>query len=259
MEPIRRSTKAIGGALRDGGEYLATTSTLQMGADLGGWIVETGEGFGQRVDAAYREGGLKMALFEGGAIGGELAFDTVGVLTGAAEINALRAGSSLIPKLALESIDDPIDLRRAKPGGAPLAIELVDDGVPDIVYRGLSEADARALAGGQGLVAKAPNGTWTAAEHVANAGPGAGGAAAHSPWISTTRQLDIAQAYDSGHGVVAIDLKKVSALQVEVWRDVPRVGTINTAMDLAYHRSIWAQEVTIRGSIPREAIIGSLP
>ncbi|MBK6917056.1 MAG: hypothetical protein IPH07_06620 [Deltaproteobacteria bacterium] len=123
----------------------------------------------------------------------------------------------------------------------------------DIVYRALTAADAEALAAGRGLTAKAPSGTWTAAEHVANAGPGAGGAVANSPWISTTRSLDVARAYDSGHGIVTIDLSKVPSMQVEVWQHAPRA---NGMRGLPYHRSIWAQEVTIFHSIPFDAIVG---
>lgn len=80
------------------------------------------------------------------------------------------------------------------------------------VYRALTAADAEAIAAGRGLTAKAPNGTWTAAEHVANSGPGVGGAAANSPWISASRILEVARAYHSGHGVVAIDVSRVPGL-----------------------------------------------
>ena len=97
---------------------------------------------------------------------------------------------------------------------------LAAEGGQNIVYRALTQADADALAAGEGLTAKAPNGTWTAAEHVANAGPGTGGASLNSPWISTSSRLDVAQAYDSGNGVVAIDLNKVPSLQVQVWQTV---------------------------------------
>jgi hypothetical protein len=99
------------------------------------------------------------------------------------------------------------------------------ESVSNIVYRGITAADAEAIALGRGLLAKAPGGTWTAAEHVANAGPGAGGAMMNSPWISTSRRLNIAQAYDSGYGVIAIDLDKVTALQAEVWRTAPRMNS----------------------------------
>jgi hypothetical protein len=124
---------------------------------------------------------------------------------------------------------------------------------PQIVYRAITPAEAAALSQGRGLTAKAPNGTWTAAEHVSNAGPGAGGAAKNSPWISTSRNIEVAKAYDSGSGVIAIDLNKVSSLQVEVWRTAPRTNGVE---GLPYHRSIWAEEVTIHHSIPLDAVLG---
>lgn len=122
----------------------------------------------------------------------------------------------------------------------------------NIVYRALTPADAASIEAGTGLAAKAPNGTWTAAEHVANAGPGAGGAATNSPWISTTRLLDVAKGYEGGNGIVGIDLSKVGSFQAEVWQTAPRV---NGVAGLPYHRSIWAQEVTIFQEIPQSAII----
>ncbi len=133
---------------------------------------------------------------------------------------------------------------------------LAAERAPNIVYRGLSASDAESLEAGQGLVAKAPDGEWTAAEHVANAGPGAGGAAANSPWISTSKILDVAQAYDSGNGVVAIDLSKVDSLQVEVWQTAPNVSG---AEGLAFQRSYWGQEVTVYQTIPQSAVVGPVP
>ncbi|WP_160321002.1 hypothetical protein [Stenotrophomonas pavanii] len=124
-----------------------------------------------------------------------------------------------------------------------------------IVYRALTAQDAAALKSGTGLIAKAPDGTWTAAEHVANQGVGEGGAAMNSPWISTTKKLEVARAYDSGHGIVAIDLGKADTAHVEVWKTAPRV---NGRAGLPCHRSIWAQEVTVFQSIPERAIIGAI-
>jgi hypothetical protein len=139
-------------------------------------------------------------------------------------------------------------------GARGLVVDVASEGGnPNIVYRSLNPADATAISKGQGLTAKAPNGTWTAAEHVANAGPGAGGAAANSPWISTSKSLKVAKSYDSGNGMIAIDLNKVNSLQVEVWRTAPRVNGVE---GLPYHRSIWAQEVTIHQQIPANAILG---
>ncbi len=127
----------------------------------------------------------------------------------------------------------------------------------NIVYRAITPEDAARIANGQGLLAKAPDGTWTAAQHVTNYVRGStGGAAANGPWISTIRNLDVARGYDSGAGIVAIDLDKVDSIQVEVWRTSPRV---NGPDGRAYHRSIWAEEVTIYQSIPPSAIIGGVP
>jgi hypothetical protein len=126
----------------------------------------------------------------------------------------------------------------------------------NVVYRALNAADAEALAAGRGLRAKAPGGTWTAAEHVANqplTSGALGDAARNSPWLSTSRLLDVARAYDSGHGIIAIDLNRVVSFRTEVWRHAPRV---NGVRGLAYHRSFWAQEVTIFQEIPASAILG---
>lgn len=137
-------------------------------------------------------------------------------------------------------------------GSAPELITGANSSGPNIVYRALTPADAASIETGTGLAAKAPNGTWTAAEHGANAGPGAGGAAANSPWISTTRLLDVAKGYEDGNGIVGIDLSKLGSFQTEVWQTAPRVDGV---AGLPYHRSIWAQEVTIFQEIPQSAII----
>lgn len=127
------------------------------------------------------------------------------------------------------------------------------DAQPDnIVLRALNTSGAASTKAGQGLTVQNPEGTWTAAEHVANAGPGVGGAGANSPWISTTRRMEVARGYDGGNGIIAIDINKVSSLQAEVWRTAPRV---NGVPGLPYHRSIWAQEVTIFQSVPQSAIL----
>jgi hypothetical protein len=68
--------------------------------------------------------------------------------------------------------------------------------------------------------------------------------------------LDIAQAYDSGNGVVAIDLSKVPSLQVEVWQSAPRVNGVE---GLPYFRSIFGQEVTVYKTIPQSAVVGYVP
>ncbi|UAL02031.1 LysM peptidoglycan-binding domain-containing protein [Cupriavidus pauculus] len=125
-------------------------------------------------------------------------------------------------------------------------------------YRALTATDAQALANGLGLTAKAPSGNWTAVEHVLNAGPGRGGAQLNSPWISTTRDLNVAvEGYSSGNGLVAVNLSRVPAGdQVEVWKGLARSSTYGESM--AYHRAIWAQEVSVYRSIPVQAIYSPL-
>ncbi|WP_276207157.1 RHS repeat-associated core domain-containing protein, partial [Lonsdalea iberica] len=132
------------------------------------------------------------------------------------------------------------------------------EGQSNIVYRALTEQDAARLANGESIQGKALDGNWSAAEHVANqplsaASNAAGGPAKNSPWISTTKDLDIARSYDSGHGIIEIDLNKVSSPNAEVWKTAPRV---NGTGGLPYHRSIWAQEVTVYKEIPNSAIKG---
>ncbi|QZN98223.1 DUF7587 domain-containing protein [Symbiopectobacterium purcellii] len=122
----------------------------------------------------------------------------------------------------------------------------------------MTEQDAARLAQGQSIQGKAVDGTWTAAEHVANqplsaTSKATGGPLKNSPWISTTKDLDIAKAYDSGHGIIEIDLNKVTSQSVEVWKTAPRANGVN---GLPYHRSIWAQEVTVFKEIPNSAIKG---
>jgi hypothetical protein len=53
--------------------------------------------------------------------------------------------------------------------------------------------------------------------------------------------------------LIAVNLSKVPAeAQVELWKQLPRSNIY--AESTAYHRSIWAQEVTIHQSIPATAI-----
>ena len=150
--------------------------------------------------------------------------------------------------------------REGKGGEKPGDIGAAESGAsvpnktePNIVYRAITPDDASNINNGLGISAKARDGAWTAAEHVANSGPGTGGAAANSPWISTSRNLEVAKSYDSGNGVIAIDLSKVDALQIEVWQTAPRVNGVE---GLPYHRSYWAEEVTIFQDIPHSAILG---
>jgi hypothetical protein len=132
------------------------------------------------------------------------------------------------------------------------------DKEPNVVYRAMTEQDVNRVSAGQSIQGKALGGSWSADEHVANQAlsvdsKAAGGAAANSPWISTTKDINVARAYDSGNGIATIDLNKVSSQQVEVWQTAPRTTGVG---GLAYQRSIWSQEVTVFQDIPNAAITG---
>lgn len=161
--------------------------------------------------------------------------------------------------------------------GSPALASAVDQGIPFLggvatagqglrlaensvlrstTYRGLTAQDAASLDDGLGLIAKNPNGVWTAEDHVANFKFGTkGGALKNDPWIGTTRDYDVVigpKGYDSGNGIVAINLNRVPNAQVEVWQTAGRSNTYK--LSEPYHRSIWAQEVSIYQSVPARAI-----
>jgi hypothetical protein len=94
------------------------------------------------------------------------------------------------------------------------------------------------------LVARNPDAGNTIASHVAGQ--------RDSQWISTTKSLAIAQQRFGKFGVVAIDLAKVDSEIVDASAGIP-------GMPSNYMLSRWAanaQEVLIRASVPRKAIIG---
>lgn len=109
---------------------------------------------------------------------------------------------------------------------------------PNLVYRGLAAGeDATA-----GLVARAPGATGVSPiSHVAGR--------IQSPWISTTKSMEVAAGKYGGNGGVAIDLNKVTSEVVDVSGGFANGGRFSS----------WAiadQEVLIRGSVPPEAIVG---
>lgn len=127
----------------------------------------------------------------------------------------------------------------------------------NIAYRRMSERDVQALDGGGGLTARDPTGSASAVDHILNR------AGDSSPWISTTRRLDVAQGYHGDGPIAMIDLDRVPTEQVEVWRSVDRnplnrdvAGPVAHDGELAFQRSFWAEEVTVYQAIPPEAIIG---
>jgi hypothetical protein len=98
------------------------------------------------------------------------------------------------------------------------------------------------------LTAKNPAGTWTASEHVQLGSSRA--SFANDPWIASTRDLNVARAFDSGSGIVMIDLTKVASPWNEVWSGLSRTA------GFPYQASLWQQEVTIFQRVNPESILG---
>jgi hypothetical protein len=119
------------------------------------------------------------------------------------------------------------------------AIPTNADAFPGFVWRALREGEDPAV----GLSARAPGVRGVEPlSHVAGK--------SESPWISTSKLPGVAfEKYNSGHGVVAIDLSKVASRIKDISGGFPGKGRFDA----------WAradQEVLIEDRIPAEAIIG---
>jgi hypothetical protein len=105
------------------------------------------------------------------------------------------------------------------------------------VYRGLAKGENPAL----GLAARSPGADVSAASHVAGKSA--------SPWISTTKSLDVALAKYGQNGVVKIDLSKVTTEVLDLSNGIPGIKGM---------LSNWAKkdlEVLIKDFVPAGAII----
>jgi len=116
----------------------------------------------------------------------------------------------------------------------------------NFAYRALTSANAETLAAGQGILAKAPNGSWTLEQHlIQGSSPKS---FLNNPWIATSTDINIAKAFNSGNGIIRIDLSQMPASSMERgWMSLPRSSA-------GYHYSIWQQEVSIFGQVPQTAI-----
>ncbi len=113
-------------------------------------------------------------------------------------------------------------------------------------YRALTASNAKSLAAGKGIFAKAPNGTWTLEEHLIHGSNPK--ALLNNPWIATSTDINIAKSFSSGNGIIRIDLSKIPKNSIQIgWQILPRSSP-------GYHFSIWQQEISILKHIPQEAI-----
>ena len=122
-----------------------------------------------------------------------------------------------------------------------------------IAFRALNKDDRERLDRGLGLVAKNPYGDWSADKHVLSGSTPA--AYENDPWISASTEINVSKGFDSGYGIIAIDLSKIET-------DVVTFTKLGNAwankydfhQKIIYHRAMWQQEVLIKEYMPREAI-----
>ncbi|AIG31034.1 hypothetical protein IA01_11455 [Flavobacterium psychrophilum] len=130
--------------------------------------------------------------------------------------------------------------------GEILALQGVVEGGGNFVYRSLTSANAESLAAGNGIFAKAPGGSWTLEQHLIK------GSSVNSflndPWLATSSDINIANSFSSGNGLIRVDLSKISSEAIQ--RGYMNLGRSSAG----YHYSVWQQEVSIFGHIPHEAI-----
>lgn len=132
------------------------------------------------------------------------------------------------------------------------ALELLEDDKRNLALRAIRNDETSLLSLGGGLKAKNPSGRWTVYEHILYGSSNSSWEM--DPWISTTRSPLVAATFEAERksGIVVVDLDKLKNTGVrEVWIEEPW-----SKAALAYG---FQQEVSIRGHVPMDAIIGYVP
>lgn len=132
------------------------------------------------------------------------------------------------------------------------------------MYRSLSSYDVGNLVAGRGILSKhtPPHREWSLLEHILDGNKKEDGkdiSMGSDPWIATTRELRIAnERYRGKHGIVVIDLNKVSSIkksaQYEFMGLYEPFG-VEYAAEMAENDS----EVSVYKYIPISAIVGWIP
>lgn len=124
----------------------------------------------------------------------------------------------------------------------------INQGAQEIryLYRAITPDDAANIQNGLGIFAKNPSGAWSLEEHIVKGSSKA--ATKNTPWISTTTDIEIASHFNSGNGIVQIDLGSLNP------NNVMFSYLKFTKQSPAYHFSVWQKEVTIFQHIPQNAI-----
>ncbi|KAI9324201.1 hypothetical protein DFJ73DRAFT_768504 [Zopfochytrium polystomum] len=130
------------------------------------------------------------------------------------------------------------------PNPHPLPVPLPAPLPGDKVYRALTREDREHLDAGRGIPATDPNASITPQQHQAGKKP--------SQYISTTRNEDkVRNSFDSGNGIVKINLNKVPGNKV----DMTQHSKANPDKFTEFQRAIMKREkeVLIEGHIPGDA------
>ena len=149
----------------------------------------------------------------------------------------------------------PIEGTKATPIADAVTKENERPKVPNIAYRALSPIDRDNLATTGMILPGNINGTASLADHIAYGSSTS--VKNNSPWVSSTRRMDLAMGkYNSGNGVVAIDLNKVPSLSIDAW--LFGFDTSTHSGIRARNFSRYDMEVCTFGPIPESAIVGWL-
>ncbi|WP_407653330.1 RHS repeat-associated core domain-containing protein [Brevibacillus ruminantium] len=176
---------------------------------------------------------------------------TFGILMGATAPKEVPQVTHSKPNLTV--IEGGKNSNKNKPAPFPIPNLKERPKGKNIVYRALNGMDVENLANGMGIIAKNPKGDWTLEQHII------GGDASwkNDPWIATTEDYIIAKTrFNSGQGIVAIDLSKVGTPHLRAWEALPYDPTDDIS---AYEIALYDREVSVKYFIPRESIVGFVP
>ncbi|WP_238654562.1 RHS repeat domain-containing protein [Paenibacillus piscarius] len=140
-----------------------------------------------------------------------------------------------------------------------------EDGSKNIVFRALSKYDVGNLVAGRGIVSKhtPPHREWSLLEHILDGNKksedGEDISMGFDPWIATTRDIQIAlKRFNSGHGIVVIDLNKVQSIKKSAQYEFMGVYEPFGA-EYAAEMAESDSEVSVYKYIPINAIVGLIP
>lgn len=210
----------------------------QIGGKFGGLVINS-----FRVNSPFLSGAVTGIL--GGGLGGFAGGATGGLLTGQdpwqAGINGMITGAAIGGGIGAGAAG----IQAHRNGYNPFT----GKDRSDIVYRALRADELNSVSQGKGLRAKNPDGTWTLEEHLKYGSRKE--SFANDPWISTTRDYDVATGFGPHKSIIRIALNDVYSPWRAGWKYIPRSSS-------AYHFSIWQNEVSIYRHVPQSAIKPSL-